>query len=86
VTYRIEWRPAAAKALEGLPRDLARRIYTRVSCLAEDPRPSGCEKLAGGHNEYRVRVGDYRIVYAVEDRAVLVLVLAIGHRREVYRR
>jgi mRNA interferase RelE/StbE len=84
VSYRIEWRPAAAKALGRLPRDLARRIYARVSALADDPRPSGCEKLAGGQNEYRVRVGDYRIVYAVEDRAVLVLV--VGHRREVYRR
>jgi mRNA interferase RelE/StbE len=85
VSYRIEWRPTAAKALERLPRDVARRVYARVSALADDPRPSGCEKLAGGQNEYRVRVGDYRIVYAVEDRPVLVLVLVIGHRREVYR-
>jgi len=62
VSYQIEWRPTAAKALERLPRDLARRIYARVSALALDPRPVGCEKLAGGQNEYRVRVRDYRIV------------------------
>jgi mRNA interferase RelE/StbE len=86
VSYRIEWRPAAVKALEALPRDLGRRIYARVSALAENPRPNGSEKLAGSEREYRVRVGDYRIVYAVEDRAVLVLVLRMGHRREIYRR
>jgi mRNA interferase RelE/StbE len=86
VTYRIEWRPAAVKVLESLPRDLARRIYARVSTLEANPRPLGCEKLAGADTEYRVRVGDYRIVYTVEDSVVLVLVLRIGHRREVYRR
>jgi mRNA interferase RelE/StbE len=59
---------------------------TNVSTLMENPRPSGCEKLAGAQGLYRVHAGDYRIVYAVEDRAVLVLVLCIGHRREVYRR
>jgi mRNA interferase RelE/StbE len=86
VTHRIEWRPAALKELESLPRDVVRRVYARVVLLAEDPRPNGSEKLAGGTNEYRVRVGDYRVIYSVDDGVLLVLVLRIGHRCEVYRR
>ena len=86
MTYRIEWRPAAVKALESLPRDVARRITLRVGHLADDPRPNGSEKLAGGQDEHRVRVGDYRVIYGVHDAVLLVLVLRTGHRREVYRR
>ncbi len=83
--YGIEWRPAAIKAVENLPRDVARRVYKRVGDLANNPRPNGSEKLAGGENEYRVRVGAYRIIYSVQDAVLLVLVVRIGHRREVYR-
>jgi len=86
VSHRIEWRPAAVKVVESLPRDVARRIYRRVEDLADDPRPNGSEKLAGGEDEYRVRVGAYRVIYSVHDAVLLVLVLRIGHRREVYRR
>jgi mRNA interferase RelE/StbE len=53
--------------------------------LAADPRPSGCKKLTGNTDYYRMRVGDYRVLYEVRDRDVLVLVIKIGHRREVYR-
>ena len=84
--YRIEWRPAAVKALESVPGDVARRIASRVGQLADNPRPHGSEKLAGGQDEYRVRIGDYRVIYSVHDGVLLILVLRIGHRREVYRR
>ncbi|WP_346426229.1 type II toxin-antitoxin system RelE/ParE family toxin [Actinobaculum sp. 313] len=57
-----------------------------VELLAQEPRPSGAKKLVGGRGEWRVRTGDYRIVYEVHDGVLLVLVLAVGHRREVYRR
>ena len=53
--------------------------------LANDPRPPGCDKLAGVENLYRIRVGDYRVVYQIRDEMLLVLVVKIGHRREVYR-
>ncbi len=86
MTYRIAWRPTALKQLEDPPQDVSRRITRKVTALAANPRPNGSEKLAGGEDEYRVRVGDYRVIYAVDDGAVLVLVLSIGHRREVYRR
>jgi mRNA interferase RelE/StbE len=85
VTYRIEWRLAALKEVEALARDVRARIVSKVESLAANPRPPGCSKLAGQDNEYRVRVGDWRIIYGVEDRVLLVLVLRVRHRREAYR-
>lgn len=85
-TYRIEVAPAAARQLRKLDHPARRRVQAAVELLAADPRPPGARKLVGGEGEWRVRTGDYRIVYEVHDRVLRVLVLAIGHRREVYRR
>ena len=65
---------------------LQKRIDTRIRVLSENPRPSGIKKLAGDENLYRLRVGDYRIIYQIQDKALLVLVIKISHRREVYRK
>lgn len=73
------------ESAQEIPRAMARRIYDRVEELAADPRPNGSEKIVGGEDEYRVREGDYRIVYSVDDTTVVVEVLRVGHRREVYR-
>ena len=62
-----------------------RRLITKIYALAADPRPPGCEKLSGIRDLYRVRQGDYRIVYSIADRVLTVEVIKIGHRREVYR-
>jgi mRNA interferase RelE/StbE len=62
-----------------------RRLITKISALADDPRPPGCEKLSGERDLYRVRQGDYRIVYSIADRILTVEIIKIGHRREVYR-
>jgi mRNA interferase RelE/StbE len=83
--YRIEFKPSAAKSLAKLPDDLQKRIVRAVELLADDPRPPGVVKMAGDDNLWRVRVGDFRIVYEIHDGVLLVLVLRIGHRREVYR-
>lgn len=83
--YDIQFKPSAANTLRKLPKGVQRRIAARVAALAENPRPRGVEKLAGLDATYRVRVGDYRIIYATRDDVLLVLVLKIGHRREVYR-
>ena len=83
--YEVRLQPAAARAyrrLQGPPRD---RIRAAIDALAADPRPSGVAKLAG-RDDYRIRVGDYRVVSAVEDEDRLVIVARIAHRREVYRR
>ena len=83
--YRIEVSPAAARQLGKLDLPTRRRIQAVVELLATNPRPPGAKKLVGGQGEWRVRTGDYRIVYEIHDRVLLVLVLAIGHRRDIYR-
>ncbi|MGC9259828.1 MAG: type II toxin-antitoxin system RelE family toxin [Phycisphaerae bacterium] len=83
--YRVTIRPSADKVLHKLPRDVQRRILERLDELAINPRPANVVKMAGGENLWRIRVGDYRLVYEIHDREITIYVLAIGHRREVYR-
>jgi len=83
--YSISYVPSAAKVIRKLDKPTARRLLDAIGALAIDPRPSGCIQLKGGDGELRIRVGDYRIVYDVQDDELVVLVLRIGHRREVYR-
>jgi mRNA interferase RelE/StbE len=85
VTYRIEVTPAAVRQLRKLDPPTRRRIQAAIELLATEPRPPGAKKLVGGEGEWRVRTGDYRVVYEIHDDALVVLVLAVGHRREVYR-
>jgi mRNA interferase RelE/StbE len=86
VAYRIEISPAAARQLRKIDRRVVSQIAEKIDSLAVEPRPHGCEKLSGYRDMYRVRVGDYRIVYGVEDQLVLVAVLKVGNRAEVYQR
>lgn len=83
--YTISYVPSAAKAIRKLDRPTARRLLTAIGMLADEPRPAGCIQLKGGDGELRIRVGDYRIVYDIHDHELVVLVLRIGHRRDVYR-
>lgn len=83
--YSIVVLDSAAKALEKLDKRKQKAIALRIDTLALDPRPQGARKLVGGTNQFRIRVSDYRIVYSVEDRRVLVIVIRIGHRKDVYR-
>ena len=83
-SYSVSIKPSAVKELEGVPIKDRRRIVRHIQGLATDPRPSGCEKLTGD-DRYRVRQGDYRVVYGVDDVERQVLVVKIGHRRDVYR-
>jgi mRNA interferase RelE/StbE len=85
MTYRIEVTPAAVRQLRRLDPSARRRIQAAVEILAQKPRPSGAKKLVGGDGEWRVRTGDYRIVYEIHDDVLLVLVLVVGHRRDIYR-
>jgi mRNA interferase RelE/StbE len=87
MTYSIELTPSAAKAIARVQKSNRLRIVGAIELLAVQPRPPGATMLRGGeHGRWRVRVGDYRIVYAIEDDRLLVLVLRIAHRREVYDR
>ncbi len=84
--YTVTLSSDAERALKHLDKPLRRRVRDRLRELAENPRPQGCTKLRGYENRWRVRVGDYRILYTIEDGVVLrVLVVEIEHRREVYR-
>jgi mRNA interferase RelE/StbE len=81
--YRIEFSHRAAKAYRVLPEEMRRRIEPKIDALAENPRPHGARKIEGQETAFRLRVGDYRIVYEVHDRALIVMVMIVGHRREV---
>lgn len=83
--YRVELKRSAAKELRSLPATIISRIDEAITALGSDPRPPGAKKLVGEENLYRIRVGDYRIVYLVRDDVLVVLVIRIAHRREVYR-
>ncbi|HEY9620225.1 MAG TPA: type II toxin-antitoxin system RelE/ParE family toxin [Crinalium sp.] len=86
MTYRVEFSKRAANQLKSLSRHVQVRLKPAIDGLAEEPRPDGVVKLKGEENAYRVRVGDYRIVYEVRDNVLLVLIVKIGHRREIYRK
>lgn len=82
--YELRFKPSVAKDLRDIPKTDLRRILNRVESLRDDPRPAGCEKLSA-QERYRLRQGNYRILYEVLDAQVVVEVVKIGHRREVCR-
>jgi mRNA interferase RelE/StbE len=84
--YALQFRPAALRQLRKLPKDALRRIRTATEDLRDEPRPEGVANLAGTHDLWRIRVGDYRVVYTIADDVLVVTVVRVGHRREVYRR
>ena len=86
MTYRVEVAAAAVRQLRKVDRPAQRRVQAAIELLAAEPRPNGAKKLVGGNGEWRVRTGDYRIVYEIHDDVLLVLVIAVGHRRDIYDR
>jgi mRNA interferase RelE/StbE len=84
--YRIEFTNPATKQLGKLPRETQGRLIPAINDLAAEPRPHGVEKLEGYEDQYRIRVGKYRVVYKIEDDRLIVTMLRIGHRRDIYRR
>lgn len=83
-SYSVLIKPSAAKELERIPLQDRRRIARRIAALGDDPRPSGCEKLAVVE-AYRIRQGNYRVLYTIEDDVLTVVVIKVGDRTEVYR-
>lgn len=83
-SYELVFRKSVAKDLRALPNQDVKRLMQRILSLSEDPRPAGCEKLSS-QDRYRIRQGNYRIVYEIEDDRLIVLVVKVGHRRDVYR-
>lgn len=88
MAYKVTFVPAAARQLRKFARNTQERLVRAIERLAEDPRPVGCETMSGPERFLRIRVGDYRVVYQVNDdaRSLEVVIVRVGHRREVYRK
>lgn len=84
MVYRIEVTPRALKDLKALPTRERQRVAEQIDALKTDPRPTGCKKLQGREDFYRIRVGDYRVVYQIEDEVLVILILRAGDRKEIY--
>jgi len=84
--YKVEFAPAADRQLRAFDKSIQRQLIRRIEKLAHDPRPHGVEKLTGEEDLYRVRSGDYRVLYTIQDKELIVLVVKIADRKEVYRR
>jgi mRNA interferase RelE/StbE len=85
VIYEVKFTKGARKMLRKLSQELLDRIQTKIDDLAIEPRPNGVKKLKGEENSYRIRVGDYRVIYDIFDDVLLVSVVEVGHRSEVYK-
>jgi mRNA interferase RelE/StbE len=83
-SYAVELKPSARKELESLPDVVLPRVIAKIEALATEPRPSGCKKLKGYKDLWRVRIGDWRVVYIIHDPTRLVSVTRIAHRSKVY--
>jgi len=83
--YVVSFRRSADKELQKLDVTTQRRVLRAVEPLAKNPRPDGCRKLQGSDDAYRIRVGDYRVIYTVDDKVLIVAVERVRHRRDVYR-
>jgi mRNA interferase RelE/StbE len=82
--YAVDLKPSARKELERLPAKVIERIFPKLEALETEPRPSGCKKLKGGRDEWRIRVGDYRVVYTIDDTKLSVSVTRIRKRDGAY--
>lgn len=83
--YKVELKKTAEKALFKLPKPVIVKVIHLLKGLEQDPRPNGCKKLTGSSNSYRVRTGNYRVVYSIFDDVLVVDVIKIGHRKEIYK-
>ena len=83
-SYAVEIKPSARRELEAIPDNVLSRVIGKMDFLGQNPRPAGCKKLKGYKDQWRIRVGDWRVLYIIDDAASLVSVTRIAHRRELY--
>jgi mRNA interferase RelE/StbE len=82
--YAVSFTRSARKELEALPSDIVDRIFSKIESLAKNPRPSGCKKLKGSNDLWRIRIGVYRVVYSILEKEIRIEIIAVRHRREAY--
>lgn len=82
--YTVSIKESALKTIEGLPKKIANNVSSSIRALADEPRPANCKKLKGVEDTYRIRIGDYRVLYIVDDNIVTVEVIKVGNRKDVY--
>ncbi|MCI0401689.1 MAG: type II toxin-antitoxin system RelE/ParE family toxin [Gammaproteobacteria bacterium] len=85
-SYRIEWKQSAQKELRQLPKDVLTRVIQAVAALADNPMPPSSRKLSGAEKIYRLRIGDYRVIYFVHAYVLVIEIVRVRHRRDVYRK
>lgn len=83
--YTILYKRSASEELLQLPANIAHKVKTAIDSLSENPRPQGCKKLKGSVNEYRIRIGNYRVIYTISKTVLIVTIIKIAHRKDVYR-
>lgn len=86
MSYTIDFKPLALRQLADLNKNIRERLNLKIQTLAENPRPHGVKKLSGYEQTYRIRVGDYRVLYEIHDQILLILVVEVGHRGNIYRK
>ena len=84
-SYKVVWKRSAEKELRKLPKEMIRKLLDQVSMLSRDPFPAGVKKLVNSESVYRLRIGDYRLIFRVEQPKLIIEVILVGHRRDVYR-
>jgi mRNA interferase RelE/StbE len=83
--YSVFYKRSASEELLQLPANIAHKVKAVISSLSENPRPHGCKKLKGSINEYRIRIGSYRVIYTITDTILIVTIIKIAHRKKAYR-
>lgn len=84
-SYQIEWKRSAVKELRKLPRLMISKVVAAVDDLTSNPRPEGCRKLVGSEDTFRIRVGDYRVLYNIFETRLIIEIIRVGHRKDVYK-
>jgi mRNA interferase RelE/StbE len=83
-SYKIIWKASAGKEIYNLPRTIIPKIFNEIASLAENPRPVGSRKLRNSKNNYRIRFGDYRVIYSIFKDILIIEIIKIGHRKDIY--
>jgi mRNA interferase RelE/StbE len=84
-SYQIEWKRSAVKELRKLPRPIISKIVAAVDSLILNPRPQGVRKLVGSEDTFRIRIGDYRVLYSIFETRLIIEIIRVGHRKDVYK-